>query len=426
MQIELRDDRTYYAQGFWYKVLNGQCQIRIYLSEGGTDKFYAFCQPQEEATHWSEWAIKDGVHIRTCQATIISVAKAMIDTPTVDWIAEIQAHQVASGESIPTMFWSMVSFKDIFASLLKASGLNATFSSDDVTFVYDIQDILYKYDGTTYGPNDLFAIVTSNVDGSSPFTIYFSASSPMSTGKEWATNFATAGQLLSLLLFNLGFALHMDYDTGTERHLMKLVQRGHAYPDANDLVFTSREKASDLAKSTALNGDAVVMREYNSERYVWRSKKFNNEFSIFGPKAAPDYVKFDIDKQLIFDCNPITDPGDSHPMYVKVAENNYKPIDAIQYWNYATGEYDSPASPTDLAEAVCGYYFWRFTTKFSQVVRLYRRMTASDGVTESFTNINIMRRTVIDLDGEGNVKYMLNKATKKPMTAECEAEWVKE
>jgi hypothetical protein len=423
LQIDLRDDRSTYSEGFWFKVLNGDCRIRFYLSEGGTNKFYFFGTPQQDSTTWTDWAIVAGTYYRTASITLVSVTSIMMDTAVADWAAQIIVGPTVIGSG-PTSYG--VSLKTLFASLLYVSGLNSSVDESDITFVYYSQDLKFKISTTEYTLDDLWIKVQYNPGSGIIGTDYFKAAS----GYCWAEQFDKVSDLLSDILFNFDLYLHMDYDpagdSGAGRHKMYLIQRGRAYDPAANLTFGTRLKASTVKMASFLLGDAVIIRSFNTGGQVWRSKMYQPAFISTDP---PVYVKFDIDRNMLFSGSPGAPAVNlGYILWAKTGVATWAPIDNVEYWDYTATPpaYVVPAQPNDIAECLAALAYNQFTTKVSSVTRTYSKLKANDGSTDSFTNLNIGRKTSIDLDGAGNVDYYANKVTKKVMSSEIQVEWIKE
>lgn len=418
LRLRIRDDTSTYTEGFWYKVFGSTSELRFYLTENGVDTFYFYGLPQEETVEWEEYFI-GSTYVREVTLSLLSVAYTILDTTTATWMTHVVDNSVDTGAVLLNDPSWKISVKGLFSAMLSASGLNSTYSESDTTFVYNTVDFRYTQGGNNYTLDDVWIAVKIFAGGGShSATEYFLASS----GNRLSAKFATLRDLLKHLLANFGVIMVMDYNTTTQRHLIKLVQRGRAYSTA--LTFGSREIKGNISKSYDLLGDATQATFIlDSTSFVWFSKKYLDGKST---STVPNYVKFDIDYQTIFLLNvlvPQSGISHSRQLYL-VSGSTWTIITGIDYFNYTTGLYVTAVSP-HMQEATAGYVYYRFTNKFSLIRRTYGTFKGDDASTNSHTNLRILRRTSIN-DGTGAANYYANKVIKRPESNEVEIDWIKE
>jgi hypothetical protein len=439
LSLTVRDDYSTHTAGFWYNILNATTTyIRIYLAEGGSDTFYFYGTPQQDATRWTEASLFNSTYIRTADITLVSLLKVLMDTPTATWALALHANDTDSGERNINHAVSYISVLNAFDCMLSASGINASYASGDTTFVYGTQDIKFKYSGTDYRVDQLY-FCTQYLSGAPAIanTVYFTVAG---AGTALSERFATLKDLLANLLPNLGVGLRMNYDIAGGRHKIQLIQRARAKADAARLVFASKEIESTIGKSMELLGDSVRATSFISA--PWWGAGYSTPINVFYSKKyysgrgtdteAPDYINFDFDLICIFRCADGddsytygTDPGQhASRLFFALVGGQLEPIATISYYNYLLDDYNTATDP-QMEDAMCGYVYYRFTSLFSTYTRRYGALAVSDGSTTSHQNVTIGARTEIN-DGVAAANYYANRITKDVMKIETEIEWFKE
>src|SRR3990167_787150 len=416
LTLSIRDDYSTYSEGFWCKVLSVGWQLRICLEESGSDTFYFFGIPQEEQVEWTEHYVGSS-RIRTARITLVSAEVTMFDTATSDWIAEVYTNRRQAVLTDPSTIYEAVNIEEFFACLLKASGLNSTYQAIDVDILYNIEDIHYLEGVNSWNVDQLYLPVTVQYGATVYKTDYIDSTHANFLG----TFYPKASGLFSAMLRNFGLVAHATYNTATERHQILLLQRARAY--GAQLDFSSSEVQSTISKSFALLGDAAKATYLKSDAaFVWFSRKFLGE-TAHSTAAVPDYVDFDLDVQVPFSdvAAALAPDKDGSALHGGAAITTAVLINDAEYYNYNTDSYE--AATNGVLEAVAGYEFYRFTNKFSRIVRRYAPMSANNGGAETHTILNVGRPTPIN-DGIAAATYFANRVTKIPANDEVEFEWI--
>lgn len=415
LRMKLRDDYTTHSEGFWYKVLNGDMNLRIYLNQDGIDTFYFFGKVQPETVEW-EHSYIGSTRIRTVTFELISGEAVIFDTPTATWVDEVMLHDVATGVTNAGDPSMIIKVKGLFASMLTASGLNLTYNLADVSYVWNGgPDFKYTIGATEYNFDDLY-IKTETKGTPDAIAPYFNHDPATRLEKYYSTLRAMIGDLQR----NFGLVIKMEYDVVNEKHLIKLIQRGRAFSPTLD--FSGKEKSSIIKKSTSLVGDAVRATLLNdSTKFCWFSKKYSDAATI---TDAPNYVEFDVDSKAIFVI--ASGYGSDLLIWDGIPGSVPQSITGVKYYNYNSGiDYVTTQTGKLMQEAIAGYIYYRFTNVYTSIINRYGGFRANDGTTNNHTILSILRRTSIN-DGIAAANYYANKITKFPMESEFEIEWIKE
>jgi hypothetical protein len=427
MKMSFREDYSapYAAEGFWFKVLSSECWLRVYLD--GTFFFFGIVQP--ETIDWSESYI-GATRIRVVTFELLSIVSKLMQTSTADWLSAAYDHRELTGNSAPTNDYSVISLTGLMAALIHATpDLNTGYYATDGGFINDGVnfDIGFFANGGYHGINEVFLPVTYDSGSGEAKVDYFDPDPLTNSGNYLADKFSATSDLWKNISRNFGVVMRTDYDTVTERHLIRLIQRGRAYADADNLDFSGREKSSTISKSTDLIGDAVKCTSIYNGDVLWFSQKYIGP-AVFWETEPDKWVTIDIDQYIPFLVHAAAPTGSGYPIYVGSTAASLFIATGVRYHRYDIPD-DDVAGATGaklMLEVVAGYLFHRFTTEQPRIIRRYALMSAKVGAgAESHGALTIHRRTTID-DGLATYTYYANKVTKKPMTSEVEIEWLKE
>lgn len=438
LSVTLTDDYTAYSEGFWYKILNGDCRIRFYLDQGGGNTFFFFGKPQAETIRWEEHYISSS-RIRTVSLDLATVTLTMFDTLTKDWITEFMNYgQVNTAYQVDKEPSWLIRPAGLFAAMLSGSGLNPSYDLNDVSFVWNSGPDMIFLNGAAefrfdqiYVPTAFYDLLRVGSAGDRPITYWnhndanYPPYDPPTNSQALELFYPKLQALIGDLLRNFGLVMRMDYDAGAGRHLIQLIQRGRAYSATLD--FSSREKESTISKAFDLSGDAVRSVELvDNTKFCWMSKRYSDAPTI---TEVPNYVSFDVDSPAVFRINATAaQAANNRSLYVWDGTAGHAPValDGIKYYDYAAQAYViTTATNAKMQEAIGGYIYKRFTADYGLIVRKYGQLKADDGVANDHTRLSILRRTSIN-DGVSAKTYYANKVRKLVETSECEIEWIRE
>lgn len=413
LTFTLRDDYSTYDEGFWYKVLSVGWRLRIYLD----GDFYFFGIPQEEQVLWSELYVDSTSQIREAEVTMVSIEAVLFETPTEDWLDEIYANKRTAVNDATSTIYTAVNLEEFFAALLSASGLNASYDATTTDILFQTADFIYHENANEWDVDQLYIPVEVSSSSVVSKTGYFDSGH----ADYLAGYFPKAAGLFSAVLRNFGLVARASYDTSGERHLLQLIQRARS----QTAFFTGADdtkKSSTITKAFTLLGDAARAKFLvDDTSFVWFSKKYQEDAS---PSSAepPDYVTFDLDIVCPFIHSAViaTDKA-GYALHGGAAITSAVLIDDVEYYNYTSEAFVD--ATLGILEAAAGYEFYRFTSKFSRIVRRYSDLMNAGGASIEALRIGI--GTTID-DGVSSETYFANRVTRIPMDDEIEMEWIKQ
>jgi hypothetical protein len=441
VQINLRDDTSTYKQGFWFKALQGETWLRILLDEGAGDTFYFFGMVDAESPNsvsWDEFYLSATQRIRTANVALVSMARKIFDMDMDDWVAEILLQCTATEEAASVGVPShVIKFKDLFACMISASGLNPDYSASDVSLVHGTAACITWGDGVSDLEADAIWVPVkycSNPVGPiyTP-THYFNTAADgcLSIQSDGTGHYGAMDALLKDFLGNGCLQMRMDYDPATERHKIQLMHKKNVY--TGTIHFDNREKTSSVSIASRLVGDSVrVIDLMNDANLFWISKKYAR-FGNSGVLEPDPRISFDVEYRLPFIVDP-TATGEGNHSFISWngVGNAIVYITGVKYLSTISGlmTETSIADPNKMSEAVGVHTYEAFITAKKCVVRKYGGMYADAGSGDTHTVLNIMRRTEIsELDDDGSVitdVYYANTVTKDAGSDEVEVEWIEE
>lgn len=381
--IEIRDDYENHASGFWYKALSQEdAEIKILIDEGdGTQRYFFWGAFDSLTIDWREHFISGNEYYRTATFRIRSITKKVLETPTTDWITEAISHAVSTvnyGDGTEVSDgspYSGIPIKKMFASLLKASGLNASADESDVSFYYSPDECDIRFGGYQNAHNisiwfsgyeKIYFPYQMYLDGSvHTFLRYGTADS-----NYYGNLYPLSGGLLTAFLRGLGLVVRIVYNVDTSTFQMGLYQRGRAFAGYNSHLGVPIESLIKNSSDLSVRG-VRFYEQYDSTKNYWMSKDATSDDLYSEP---PNYAKFDIDQECLFSLSPpehiSATSWDTVGRYLQVVgqdevtlETIYGWVSAITYWNYTAREYQSVTSigtteTKDWMKALVRYYYY--------------------------------------------------------------------
>jgi hypothetical protein len=430
MQIRLRDDDSTYSQGFWYKVLQDETRLRIYLDEGAGDTFYFFGYVEPGSIKWDEHYI-GSTRIRTVSLTLISAMRIILDSKIDDWITEVLANCTATGHSSLSAPSHIMKVTELFACMLSmgSSPLNPDFNpATDISFLYGSQTQLQWGDGVSlYAVSSLYVPVkyyfTTAPEDIRPVVYFDTTKTTCLARQSDGTGFYDSMQaFLKDLLANFGLIMRTTYDAALERHVIQLSHRGDVY--SGELSFSGREKSSAIMNGTRLLGDAARAMDLLQEtNFIWMSKSYSRFPSPLDP---PQAISFDLDVKCPFIIDS-SGSGEGNHSLMKWTSGAVVYMTGGKYYSTISGLMTVAYStdPNKMEEMATSYQFEWFTTYHATVNRVYGKMLANGGSGETHTVLEIMRRVSIN-DLDSTRTFFANAVTKNPATNEVSVEWIEE
>lgn len=438
LEIDICDDHSVYACGFWYKVMSGEFMLKFNLE--GLYYFFGVGEPLENETTDIYVDSADSVFVRRSTIVLTSLVKVLFDGASADVADELYSHRHQNFSTTPEFhkIWTYVRLIDIFSCLLKTSGLNSTFDNADARFVYDPDYPDFKYldtEGRPYTFNQLFlycSIAGETVGGvteelksylfnrSTPFDIHY------------------IRDMISGILNTFQLILRFEFTDGRVR--VALCQRGRSTPTKVTMPKLISRKIVN-ASDKRISG-IQVSDNYHQDMIRWMSGS-----EVIGTGNPPSIVTTDLSLTTLFRAG-IPDPIDNSyypltgdivsfcvfgmPTEEEYLSEQYPEIEwsnriqTIQYYNYESGSYVSTSNNLyDFQDAVCGYVYHRFAPLFKTMECVYGSMNVSDGVTESHENAIALMRTDIN-DGLGAKTYYATRIVKRPEDNKLVVTWFQE
>lgn len=436
VEMEIIDDHSVYPEGFWVGLLYVQSYIILTLTEpGGAET--CFFHGVVEAQTVQYGTVYSGTYgmLRNCKFTCKSTLSAIFSTLTSDWAATVVTNRIQlAAPALTGGPWDVMSIEGLFAAMLAVSGVNPagqSYSANDAAFTKGTVDLQFKDgSGNVRDVSQLMVPIKYKDGGGSAITVdYF-----RSTEAAYLPNtFPTLGALLPKMLKNFGIRLVIGYDFATSRFWFKLLQCYRAY--AGTVSFGTRLKRRPSSIATDLAGDAAkVGFLLVPTDYVWISKKYSNQqFYVVDPANYPG-LQFDMDTTLIWHITPSTSVGPMEQLLCAATIPSPGgatplPVTNVDWYNYRTATATTATDPSGhnlkLEQAICGYNAFRFMDALWLANQsTYSRLTALDG-TESFFNVEIMKRSTFD-DGILGKTYFMNSVKQDFLKHETEIGWIQE
>lgn len=452
VRLEVADDTSTYAQGFWYHITNlGRTLVKLTLLESSVETYYFFGRVDNLQNEWTDHYVDAGstVFVRSGSLVMTSLEKDIFEKTTAELATEVLSHRVANDDLDPVAYaiCKVTRVMDIFNALLVVAGYNSTYSREDTTFVFDSskQDFKYWNRSLSYGYDfsGLWFVCsryTSDVvpeeDTNTPF-FYGSQS--------WANKYHYLKDFISALLDTFQLLLRFDYDTATGRVKIKLYQRGHAAADASNAVMSKIQSRRIIVASDTIGTSFQATDVYTTSLQRWISKSYSDSVQSI---AVPDYIEIGASSMCMFRagesttgagtisqaCNLFGSYADptlgEYPGFVDT-DASYTTSDrilTIDYFDYTSNAYvNIPMSGdgTGILSAVVAYQYGRFAEEHVSITATYKSFLVNNGSTTSQTNARTLMRTTIN-DGTGSASYWAKTVIKDATTNTLTVTWVKE
>ena len=452
IELDIVDDYTSpNTAGFWFKICTGTAYLKLVLVEDGIDTHYFFGTLQGFGVEWeSHYEDGSGAFIRTATITAISMEDVMFNSLTSALVTEIVAQGSLNNHDVPVANYpyKILRLKNVFACLLKSSGLNTTYDADDVAFVVDSSNldmIFHRGDvpATNYNFNQLFMVTEYYINGDLDIEtpVYLGGTG---TGTEnWVDQFHYVRDLAIAILNSFGLIMRCSYNVANDRHTIELSQRGRAYPDSQLMTFDNLEANQTIINSTFFNDAILVIIGFaggsvGSATY-WASTRDSPTIQSGDP---PDWVEVGMTKLTLWrvlqnDLDTYTPQSVYQSLALYASSNDveggedpaFDPgqnVQTMEYYNYTTEATVTPtASNYQLQEALALYFLNLFTGNYRVAISRYFGFTGNNGSTESHTILNPGMRTQIN-DGLSTLTYFANRVRKLASENAFEVEWHEE
>ena len=398
MEFGYVEDYTTYAEGFWYKVLNGSAEIQVLIDEGAGDTHFFWGKVIEQEGTISEASLVSGNYLRLGRFTCVSLLSKLKDV-TIDTLeTECDSHDILRGE-VGGGDHSLISVHDLICSIATVAYNPGSFA----TTYFEVKGASFEFWNTDRGwTSDLAALYVDMglLSGTSVTT----PAGP-SEYQSWKGRFASCYELLGAIARSLGCYARHYYDVSDAEHRIHFVAVANAYNDRAYVVPSSpvRSTYSPLTDMVATGG--IVRRSMGTAAA---------DKSFFQGERAYYEVEPDVNMATQFDISLEFDSDDGwtddylgydpnwDPLYMVednvTDQDEIHPAQEAQYMDIRTKRYNG----TDIG-AFHGAHasFWHLilcplAVKRREYEREYRGIAVSDGVTTTHDNAIINRYTLID------------------------------
>lgn len=389
--FEILDEYGTYSEGFWYKALAKDAEIRILVDEGktGTYKSKFHGQIQEETLDWQKFEKADGSARRKASFEATSILNKLKNVDASDWWDEVYAQRALTGLEFSNQIYSVITYKNALAALMKVA-FNGTFNSNDCELIYDTSnpDIELKEGSTWYKLADfcLPVEVDKGLDPSHDIqkVAYFDSGSTIYLPNQWSK----AYDLLARLAANFAQKIHVYYNDSTSRYHIQSIQPGRAY--SGTISISEKPKQFNEIKDSDLVALGVQAYRWRNEAEVaWIHE---GEIGLISTTAVPSNLEFDIVIPLIYSVNISASFAETENL---VRSNGSKFTDA-RFWRYDIGSTTTSSTSRKMAEIIASYLFYKFKHNKNILELLYKTLKASDGATTSLFHIDFGKRMMID------------------------------
>lgn len=433
LEIELAEDYSTYAMGFWYKVIQGYptvpVQFKFILEEDGVDTFYFWGKVYREEVEWSEHYINTvGTEvIRTVTLRLVSLVHALKDAAIDGAITEMLTHDVAAqwtppGGLIGPYTSTVITLENVLASIASVA-FDQSFSTAAIQV--RSSDFVFQFSGESdLAPKDAY-IVTKSFYALSAFSLnnelgYINGESSQTDNPHlWATQFSNCYDLLAAIAANFGWVVRYyygltdgTYDAATPSnnlHRLEFLTRGTTF--ATLITPEKGVKSSTLLSDSVVKESNIRVSDVHTTNVIltggaanYRDQTTGEAFSIrdaevsaaspqgpsgaftyeFVTNPAPLHAEFDFEVSLQFirsyaTTDDIVGLCDYRTLWSEKSgtPGDYIYMDTTKFWDYLTGAWS--AAEESMETAVMKYYNRRFTSGR----KLYERTYGSLKFTES-------------------------------------------
>ena len=433
------------AAGWWVSIMYVNSTFKMTITESdAVTRFLFYGKLDPASVDWSMTSNISGVRTGTIRFDLLSMLPTVFAINTGDWIdtasTGVLANCITWSSAPPDgNVSSVMSIRGLFSAMLSVSGLNATYSLADTTFVWDGTNLDFDFRNTgaaTRNVSQLFVPIKYRTGGVSTKNLYFDTANAASL----PNRYGKLQDLMGAIARNFGLKVYLDYDTAGSRFKFKLLQCYRAY--STTLDFGTRLKREDFAISTDLLGDAAIARYINpatgTPYQCWTSQKYSAGATSVADPSTFHGLSFDLDTTILWKLLP--SPVDTAAPRIfsyngeLTSANVYTDLEIVNdiyWWNYFTGAQahwtDATGNYMKMEQAVSGYYAARMNNPWFKNISRYATIQATEGGLASVANIQILKRNNFSMGfGAAAKNYYANKTTIDLDNSEVEIEWIQE
>jgi hypothetical protein len=426
VQLELMEDYTNHAEGFWWKLINGYStyviEIMFSIMEGDNETFFFRGSINRQASKFSEVYQNGDDKVRDVSIQLVSMIGSLDTVTNTALNTELRLHTSLDDYGL----FRLTSLQNIIASIIKLA-FNESF--DATLCVNNSSDIELGVFGAWATWDQCGVMIQHCIGGVWSDVGFFLSSDPLC----WLNRFGTAKDLLSMLCQTFGVVAKYTYGT-----VAGLIDPNPAL-NAHRLFFNSR--GNSIYGQIEMEKPVPTVSEFLPDtvaksRLIRVTQGTNQEWylnGLFQQGTPPPLAKFDVDVLVDF---VVTYPSTSgfYGLYLNISGAwDLDSANYVRFWDYATGVGAYVNIETDgddnLAIALCQYLFNRLSPSRFQYTREYGGIKASDGATTSQRNLQTLRgHQISDIINGASVvgNYYATEVHKDIMTNTAQIIWTKE
>lgn len=396
MQFAYLEDYSTYQEGFWYKVLDGDFEIKILLDEGSGDTVYFWGTKEQLSASHTEISLVSGYERRTGTFSCISKIADLKEVFVADLETEMQTHLTT-----PSNPWAggqkLLLIKDMFASLLTAGGLNSTYDNTDVSLSGTDPD--YKF----YVGINTYSVLGLGMTADFTNGVYF---------RSVLLSAPTAFSFLAVLCDEFDFVPRFYYDIASSRWKILLLTRGYSHIADNSILPAPMESDNYKINETIR---LVQIVNYNA------ALAFVQDGVFYSTGSPQYYLPIDINKHSYFYAGAVIFGFEANVLYANTGGTAYDPVDSVKYWDYGIG--GGYSSGMDFYKARAQYLWGIFGTEKRGFDRTYKGVASTISGVTSHDNLHVCRTTIIN-DGVEQKYYYAQSVNKSLTRNTCTVKWV--
>jgi hypothetical protein len=408
LQIQFVDDYTVHANGFWYEVMTGECDVKILLDEGDGDTFVFWGEIQRGETKFTEMYVSGSIALRVGNITLLSLLARLKQITVASLTSQMVSTDVLHTDADQTLQYIRVA--DIFCLAVELAFSQTYDAGDCYTQEAGGRDFSF-YDGTGYRAfTSLYVAVRENTD-TPPAEVWarIGYNDSTDTTNYLGLFYSNAWDALKAIALQFGWIPRHVYDLTESRHKIQLVQRGRVEIQT---VSMSAPRQSELSPFNPLKVKSV-----HAHRILGATHAYHVHDGITAEGEPGTGLEFDIDVPMLFLLNAGGTVNEFEKLVYLDGSNNSAYITQLNVYLYDdAGTTLFSGGNFIFQHAIVEYMLGRFPGDAQQTYyRTYHTVKVTNDTTSLFshTGVSLGRETAI-----GGVNYMVSEYTKNFTTGE--------
>lgn len=417
LSLDYTESYDYYQEGFWFKVLSGECEIQITCD----NEHYFWGRVDSPISDIQETSLVANYIEREGTFSINSVlvkAKTILTTDILLDLAPAGGRTIEVASTVPGNPGGtnalLCQIKVIIASILSRT-FSQTYDTADVVSGSSIQsDFITTIGGIDYYPQDLYVYGGRRVSGGGAYT---RQGFLLQSNNEYSFDymFYYAYDLLWALCKSMGVYPKHYYNTSTSRHQIMLVSRSTYVGFANTYIAATNSNmmitAYPVIKGVA--GARITSSNRNQEQYITNGVTFTG--------VAPSHVQIDLSVDWLFVYDDAEETFDASVAWLwlyKYSGGTVGRATLFEYYKY-DGTGFTTGTPVFLT-----YWYHRYAHAKRGFSRTYPTMLATDSNGTETQVANKIFATHSINDGVSSRTYFAAEMFKMPEADETQITWI--